>query len=351
MMLSAAVLMLVSGCSKSNDEAEPGKGNNQAPVEQPSKENEGQETVAESPYAFPLTGIGTEKEAAGRAVAVMINNHPAARPQSGLPEADIVYELLAEGDVTRFLAIYQSEQPEKVGPVRSARDYYIELAKAYDGLYICHGNSPDAKELMDSGYIDNLNGLYYDGTLFQRAAFRKAPHNSYVSYENILKGAAEKDYGMEEAPQPLSFMTSEEAGQLTGEKAERAEVSYLSNDAFTSTYEYDRNLEKYKRYSNGVQTADYDSGTPVLIDNIFIIEASHKIVDSAGRRDINLTSGGRGYLLQKGLLREVEWKNEKGRLLPYIDGKEAPLVRGKTWINVVPSDPGLGQAVSLNESN
>lgn len=351
MMLSAAVLMLVSGCSKSNDEAEPGNGNNQAPVEQPSKENEGQETAAESPYAFPLTGIGTEKEAAGRAVAVMINNHPAARPQSGLPEADIVYELLAEGDVTRFLAIYQSEQPEKIGPVRSARDYYIELAKAYDGLYVCHGNSPDAKELMDNGYIDHLNGLYYDGTLFQRAGFRKAPHNSYTSYENILKGAAEKDYEMEEAPGPLSFMTAEEAGQLTGEEAESATVTYLSNETFSSTYEYDRNLDKYKRSSNGELTADYDSGAPVLIDNIFIIEASHKIVDSAGRREINLTSGGRGYLLQKGLLREVEWKNEKGRLLPYIDGKEAPLVRGKTWINVVPSDPGLGQAVSLNQAN
>ena len=90
--------------------------------------------------------LGVQREVEGRAVAVMVNNHPAARPQSGLNKADIVYELLAEGDVTRFLAIFQSEQPDNMGPVRSARDYYIELAKGFDSLYIAHGNSPDAEE-------------------------------------------------------------------------------------------------------------------------------------------------------------------------------------------------------------
>ena len=149
----------------------------------------------------------------------MINNHPAARPQSGLNKADIVYELLAEGDVTRFLAIFQSEQPDNVGPVRSARSYYIELAKGFDSLYIAHGNSPDAKEMLDSGYIDDLNGLYYDGTLFKRASFRKAPHNSYITYDNILKGANQKGYEMEKAPSSLTFLTEDEVKELSGEEA------------------------------------------------------------------------------------------------------------------------------------
>ena len=72
--------------------------------------------------------------------------------------------------------------------------------KDYDSLYIAHGNSPDAKEMLDNGYIDNLNGLYYDGTLFKRASFRKAPHNSYITYDNILKGANQKGYEMEQEP-------------------------------------------------------------------------------------------------------------------------------------------------------
>ena len=161
--------------------------------------------------------LGVQTEVEGRAVAVMINNHPAARPQSGLNKADIVYELLAEGDVTRFLAIFQSEQPENVGPVRSARNYYIELAKGFDSLYIAHGNSPDAKEMLDNGYIDDLNGIYYDGTLFKRASFRKAPHNSYITYDNILKGANQNGYEMEQAPPSLTFLTEDEVKELAGE--------------------------------------------------------------------------------------------------------------------------------------
>ena len=83
-----------------------------------------------------------------RAVAVMVNNHPKARPQSGLNKADIVYEILAEGDITRFLAVFQSEKPENIGPVRSARAYYIELAKGLNALYIAHGYSAEAKEML-----------------------------------------------------------------------------------------------------------------------------------------------------------------------------------------------------------
>ncbi len=91
-----------------------------------------------------------------RAVAVMINNHPKARPQSGLNKADIVYEILAEGDITRFLAVFQSEKPANIGPIRSARDYYIELAKGFNALYIAHGYSPEAKKMLEQGYVDNL---------------------------------------------------------------------------------------------------------------------------------------------------------------------------------------------------
>ena len=135
----------------------------------------------------------------------MVNNHPKARPQSGLSKADIVYEVLAEGDITRFLAIFQSRMPKEIGPVRSARDYYIDLAKGYDSLYVAHGYSPEAKEMLTNGFIDNLNGMQYDGTLFKRASFRKAPHNSYISYEHIKEGAEKNGFDMERPPEALNF--------------------------------------------------------------------------------------------------------------------------------------------------
>ncbi|PAE23596.1 DUF3048 domain-containing protein [Bacillus sp. 7894-2] len=344
--VSAAAMLIVSGCSKEKAE-EPAK----QETEKAEEATKGVSAEKELPFQYPLTGFGSETEVDGRAVAVMINNHPKARPQSGLNQADVVYEMLAEGDVTRFLAIFQSERPDMIGPVRSSRDYYIELAKGYDSLYIAHGYSPEAKELLDQGYVDNLNGMQYDGTLFKRESFRKAPHNSYISFDNVLKGAKEKNYAMEDEPKSLKFLSKEEVKAIQGEKADSAMISYLDNELFNVIYEYDAGLEKYKRYSNGELTADYKSGEPALLDNIFIAEADHRVVDSAGRRDINLTSGGKGYLLQKGKVTEVQWENIDGRILPVLNGQQTGLVPGKTWINIVPSNPGLEQTVSFEAKN
>lgn len=339
--LFAVVLLITAGCSKKEPVVENNDEPNQSVTEEPQQE----EKEKEYAYSFPLTGIGSEEEAEGRAVAVMVNNHPAARPQSGLTQADIVYEILVEGNVTRFLAIFQSEQPERIGPVRSARDYYIELAKGYDSLYVAHGNSLTAEKLLKSGYIDNLNGLYYDGTLFKRVSFRKAPHNSYIDFASILKGAEQKNYDMEDAPEPLKFLTKNEVDELRGSAAKRVSISY-HDQLFNSSFEFDEDSQRYKRFSNGVQTVDYDTDAPVLVDNIFVVETAHKIVSDVGHREINLTSGGRAFLFQKGQMFEVEWENVDGRILPYLNGKPVGLIPGKTWINIIPVKTGLDQDVT-----
>ena len=306
----------------------------------------GKETVTESPDTFPLTGQSANGDAGRRAVAVMVNNHTQARPQSGLSKADVVYEMLSEGDITRFLAVFQSEVPNQVGPVRSARDYYMELAKGLDTIFICHGNSPDAKKLLGKGYIDNLNGLYYDGTLFHRSSDRTAPHNSYISFKDIEKGAKEKGYELNGPPKSFSFLTDEETESISGESAQRAEVTY-GLPAYNVQYEYDENKAKYKRFSNGEQTVEYQSQEPVLLDNVLIIEAVHQVMDDKGRRKIDLDSGGKGLLLQKGKVNEVEWINEDGRIIPVKDGKEVGLVPGKTWVNIIPNHPGLNKSVTF----
>lgn len=344
MIASVMLMFFITGCSKNDKTIVDEEANEESDVEVQDETS----ADADLPFQYPLTGIGTEEKSAGRSVAVMINNHPQARPQSGLGQADVVFELLAEGDITRFLAIFQSEKPEKIGPIRSARDYYIELAKGYDGLYIAHGYSPEAKAMLDKGYVDNLNGMNLDGTLFYRSTDRKAPHNSYTSFENILKGAEKRNYEMDKAPSSLTFLSKNEIEALDGNKAHSAMVTYFTNSIFNSIYEYDEEFDKYKRYSNGVLTADNESGEPVLLDNIFIVETDHKVIDSVGRRAINLTSGGRGYLLQKGQWKEVEWKNIDGKILPVLNGKPVGLVPGKTWINVIPTSPGLEQTISFD---
>ncbi|SEM92526.1 Protein of unknown function [Mesobacillus persicus] len=327
MAVSLAALIIISGCSQEKEVVD----------EQPEKQVE--DIVKEDKeiqFQYPLTGVKTEIEPMDRAVAVVVNNHPQARPQTGLHKADIVYEVLAEGKVTRFLAIFESERPEKVGPVRSARDYYIDLAKGYDSIFIAHGYSPEAKEMLMSGEIDNLNGIQYDGSLFKRVDFRYAPHNSYITFENIVKGAEDNQFSLEKAPEGLAFLDESEIEGLSGQSTEKVEISY-GNSTFDVQYEYNKDKNKYHRISAGETTVDLDSNQPVQLDNVLIVEMNHEIVDNAGRRDINLASGGQGYLLRKGLKTEVEWKNVDGRILPFIDGAEAEFVPGKTWINIVPS--------------
>lgn len=312
-----ASLLLITGCTQKEESEKP-------------------KTTTKSERTYPLTGISTTEETNRRAIAITINNHPKARPQTGLADADIVYELLAEAEITRFLAVYQSTWPKEAGPVRSARDYYIELAKGLDCIYVCHGNSPDAKTMLTNNYIEALNGLKYDGTLFTRSKDRKAPHNSYITFANIEKGAKENSFDLTGAPKPFTFLNDEQASELTGDTALSAVVSYGSS-AYNTSYEYDEEADKYKRYSDGEQTVEAKNQTPILLDNLLIIEAPHKVIDNEGRRSIDLSAGGNGYLLQKGKVNKTQWANENGRIVPLIDGAEAGLIAGKTWVNVVPS--------------
>ncbi|WP_057913893.1 DUF3048 domain-containing protein [Peribacillus muralis] len=333
-------ILLLAGCSAKEEPAlDDSKTKDQA-------DKKNTDVKDEPRNKFPLTGVSSDESIEQRAVAVMINNHPNARPQSGLSKADLVFEMLAEGDITRFLAIFQSERPSQIGPIRSARDYYIETAKGLDCIYVCHGFSPEAKTMLDKGYIDNLNGLYYDGTLFQRSDDRKAPHNSYISFAGIQKGAKEKGYEMKGAPKPFTFLTEEDVAGLQGESAQKVEISYGLKE-YDVEYEYDATDKKYKRYSNGEQAVEYKSNKPILLDNILIIEAAHKVIDEKGRRKIDLNSGGKGYLLQKGKLNEVEWVNRGGRIIPVKSDEEVGLIPGKTWINIIPDQPGLVKDVSF----
>lgn len=163
MLLIALMTILLIGCN--TNESSPNAG--ESPVgENPSQEtgNGQQKEEEEVEEIFPLTGTPGETATDKRPFAVVINNDVKARPQSGLHKADIVYEVLAEGDITRLLAIFQSQvPPDSIGPVRSARSYFIDLAKGYDPIFVFHGWSPVAREKIEAGEVDGINGLSYDG--------------------------------------------------------------------------------------------------------------------------------------------------------------------------------------------
>lgn len=292
----------------------------------------------------PLTGEPLDEPLTHRILAVMVNNHPSARPQSGLSQADIVFEILAEGNITRLLAMFHSQVPDVIGPIRSARPYYFNLADDYGALYIYHGAAGFIEKMLQDGAADYLNGAYYDNnqTLFKRESFRVAPHNSYLITAGIDEAATSKGYTVEQSPDPLTFNRGEISAS---EKASEISISY-GNDVVR--YLYNDKEETYTRYNNQSQTKELSDETPITLDNVFILETYHEVVDDAGRREVDLASGGRALLFQQGYVKRVNWENIDGRLLPVEDGEVVPFVPGQTWVNVVPTSQGIDQ-VSLTE--
>lgn len=328
--------LVIGGCSKDTPKV---KEDDEPIVEE---EAVVEEPVQQPAFVAPLTGEAIQEEITQRPIIVTINNHPAARPQSGLAAADIIYEMLAEGNVTRFLAVYQSELPENIGPVRSARSYFIDMAKGFDAFYVAHGYSPEAKTMLDHRIIDNINGMAYDGILFKRSNDRVAPHNSYITSENILKGAEMVGASMNYSEKVLqAFYEPDERGKI-GIETSQVDIYYGNNEDFHNAYVYNHQTNHYERQSASVDTKDMLTGETVSLANVLFFEMDHQTIDDIGRQAIDLTSGGNAYVFQNGYLREVKWANVNGIPMAVEQtGDPVKLVPGKSWVHFVPSSPGL----------
>ncbi|WP_445670713.1 DUF3048 domain-containing protein [Paenibacillus sp. FSL W8-0919] len=213
-MAIAAVLAL-SACG-GKPQAEPVESPEvQSPVQPPVEDVK--EPAAPAPYRAPLTGLAVEAPVTQRPLAVMINNAPAARPQSGLSQADIVYEVLAEGGITRLIGIFQSEEGiEQIGPIRSIRPYLIRLGESYGGVLVHAGGSPEAYSIIQKQGKQDLDEIGNAGAFFWRSKDRKAPHNLYSSDEKLRQAAAKMGYDQQVQVPQYSFLTEEPAGGTSG---------------------------------------------------------------------------------------------------------------------------------------
>lgn len=332
------LFILLVGCSKDKGNAEDNE----------TKENTVEEKENQ-PEVYPLTGIKAEKGADDRIVAVMVNNHRKARPQTGLSKADVVFEILAEGQITRFLALFQSEKPDAVGPVRSAREYYFKLADGYNALYVYHGAANFVNDMIDERGIEHLNGSLHDndGKLFKRESFRKAPHNSYLLFDAVYDAAKEKGYDVTATYEPLPFLSKDEG--VSGKTANHVAIDYSKNAIMNEVaFDYDADSEKYTRFSDQEKTVELNTEEPIQVDNVFVVETEHQVFDDEGRRKIDMESGGNALLLQKGKVQQIQWENKDGRIIPVKNGKPIGFVPGKTWINVVPKSPGMNSSVTVS---
>jgi hypothetical protein len=204
--------------------------------------------------------------------------------------------------------------------------------------------------MLFSGVVDNINGMQYDGILFSRSSERKAPHNSYISGENVKIGAEKVGASLLYQKKVSYNYFDDEENVNIGLQVNNISVNYSKNSQFNSLYSYNPIDKTYSRQSGNIETIDYLTNEPITISNILVFEMDHKIIDNEGRREINLTSGGRAYAFQHGVMKEVQWENRDGVLKAIEEnGSEVKLVPGQTWVHFVPSYPGIESFVTYTK--
>jgi hypothetical protein len=299
-------------------------------------------TPTPAPFRYPLTGLGSQTEMLTRPYMVMVENAPQARPQSGLQQADIVFEILAEGEITRFVSVFQSQPAETIGPVRSIRPYFVELGEMLDAVIVHAGWSQDAMNLLQSHKLNHLDQVYGDHAFYWRASDRKAPHNLYTSTAKIAEGAEARKFREEWKQKGLLFANespSPTAAFTGGTPARHVQIPYIHG--YVVSYDYDAAQGYYLRTMDGKPHADKETGSQLHTRNMLVLEAKHTVLDKEGRRSVDITGPGKGTLIQEGQALSVTWQQKDGMLRVYADSKEVPLLPGNTWVQVVPEGTAL----------
>jgi hypothetical protein len=279
----------------------------------------------------PLSGLDVDTDTAARPVtAIMIENSEEARPQSGLNDADVVFEAIAEGGITRFLALYQSKAPEYVGPVRSARPYYVEWAKTFDASYVHAGGSPDGMQAISSLGVKDVSAFAYGEDVFFRTKDRQSPHNLYTSFKGLDK--VNKDKGFTSSKFTPWSRKNDVAQTPTAKKIDLS----ISSDYYNPSYTYDSATNTYLRNEGGEVHKDEKSGKQLAPKTVLalILPRSQSGIYSVYRT----TGTGKFIAFQDGIATEGTWtKASTSDQYSFKDalGFDFLFNKGQTWVSVV----------------
>ncbi|OGF30245.1 hypothetical protein A2533_01895 [Candidatus Falkowbacteria bacterium RIFOXYD2_FULL_35_9] len=268
-------------------------------------------------------------------VVVMIDNHTDANPPSGLSQASLVYEAIAEGSITRLVAVFDSSsQIEEIGPIRSARPYFVDWASEFKAVYVHVGGSDEALTLIPSRNIYDLNE-FSNGGYFWRDIYRFAPHNSMTSMALVTQATSEK--GWDEFDQFDSWIFKADAGI-----EDRGQVLNIKIDFGQPSHEvdwtYDSSTNSYLRSQAGLKYLDSDRNQ-LSTKNLVIMYSESKIIDDYGRRFTETIGSGNATIFLDGRAIDGVWQrdsvNNRTRFFD-VDNHEINFNAGPTWIEVVP---------------
>ncbi|MCL1987516.1 MAG: DUF3048 domain-containing protein [Firmicutes bacterium] len=325
-------------------------------------------TVAPTPEPTPdpmlgmalshLTGLPIPEEIAPlRPVAVVINNHSRALPQSGISQADIIYEVLAEGDITRLVAIFQHLDVDRIGPVRSTREYFSDFALENDAIFVHHGGSPSGYARLRNFGIDHFDGMALEGITFWRDPVRRNisgmyEHSSYTGAEeletafanrNIRRNRYENDnlgFAFNNGTLTFQMLAMSSGGNFS--TADEIIVPFSSN--YPRRFVYNPatlNYAVYNVYGPHIDENIEDEELAQLhVDNVLIQTVASRVIpgDEAGRREVTTIGSGTGYLATMGTILTVRWQRDSigsPTRWYFENGTPLQLTPGQTWLNIL----------------
>ena len=300
-----------------------------------------EEVVQKEPEKVDIVDL----ESKSRPYAVMVNNLNEARQiQSGLSEAYMVYEMIVEGGITRFLALYKDADTAKIGSVRSARHYYLDYVLENDAFFVHWGYSNQAKNDIQTLRINNINGLVYEGTYFYRdnPLNISSEHTGFTTMEMLKKASKKLGYRQETENGVLLNYSAEPVNLEKHGKPETAtNVTIRYSNYIENKYEYDETNKIYKRFVNNKEHKDYATKEQLEVKNIIVYEIDNYTIsgDTKGRQFLENIGSGDGYFISEGKSVKIKW-NKKDResktKYTFEDGFELVVNDGNTFIQIMP---------------
>lgn len=349
--LVLALVLVLAACGPAQESApseSPDPSPTAAPAVSPAPDSSPQPTPVPPEKVNPLTGLALEGEAtaAQRPVAIMLNNLKAALPQQGNSQADILYECLAEGGITRMLGVYQSmENVGEVGSIRSSRPYYLDLALGLDAIYVHAGGSDEAyADIKSWGVtsVDFVRTTAYSAIFWRdqdRVRDNGYEHSVLTSGEKILANFPNYSFRKDhEEGYALPYAFAEDGTPQNGESAKTVQVPFSTYK--TGVFTYDEESGSYLVEEYGAPLVDGNNGQQVAVENVVVIRTSCKVIDDYGRMRIDLHgAGGDGWFACGGKIVPIKWeKKDLNSPITYTleDGSPVVFGQGKSYINIIP---------------
>lgn len=284
-----------------------------------------------------------DEDSKTRPFGLMIDNNSAARNNhTGLQDAFVTYEILAEGGITRMFALFKDKDTSEIGPVRSSRHYFLDYALEHDAIYGHYGWSDRAKNDISSLGIDNLNGITNGASAYARNTSLVAPHNVFTSIDKLKAAAEARNYELESDNGLVLPYSVKEVDYSKDENVINAtNVSIPYSYYHTTSYTYNSEDKQYYRSMNGQIHKDRLTGMQYYVRNIIILNVRNYTFDSYGRQDLENIGTGTGYYISSGKAIPINWsKSSRGAKTIYtkMDGSELKVNDGITAIQIIPID-------------